>query len=262
MKPQLSVCLTPELIERYDLTKAQVVIIDVLRATTCMCVGLDRGLEHIVPVETPEQCLAYRAKGYLVAGERDGKPLAGFDFGNSPYSYLKRSIVGKRLAMTTTNGTRALALCKNARLLMIGAFANFTALVEQLEANPDPIILVCSGWKGRVNIEDTLLAGSLVNRLMKTLQPDDDALVAQALFEDVSRRKGFYLRNSPHRTRVQNLGIEADIKYCLKQDTHPVVPVYVNGRLVPLRSLVSGQPAHQDTPTPGLPTPNPPHAPN
>ena len=108
MKKFVHVCLTPALIDQFDVSEAIVVVIDILRATTTMCVAFDHGAELMVPVEHIEECTPYKEKGFLIAGERSGEQLAGFDFGNSPFSYTEEAIKGKRIAITTTNGTRAI----------------------------------------------------------------------------------------------------------------------------------------------------------
>ena len=118
--------LTPELFSLYAdaLVQKQVVVIDVLRATTSMVVMLENGAERVNPVASLEEARGWGEKGYLMAGERNGFKVDGFDFGNSPQEFTKDKVGGKSVVMTTTNGTHALSLCKMARIVYVGAFLN------------------------------------------------------------------------------------------------------------------------------------------
>src|SRR5690606_40382693 len=106
MKKTVDVCLSPDLLHLYNLEDKIVVVVDILRATSCMTIAICHGVESIIPVDSLEECDKLRAKGCLAAAERDGKIATGFDLGNSPFSYMDESINGKELAVTTTNGDR------------------------------------------------------------------------------------------------------------------------------------------------------------
>lgn len=212
-----------------------IVVIDIFRATTSMCVAIDRGARSLIPVVSVEECQAYKEQGFLAAAERNGEMVPGFDFGNSPYSYLEADLKGKDIAITTTNGTRAIDISKGAIDIVIGSFANISVLSKYLIDRNENIILLCSGWKDRINLEDTLYAGAMVRNLRKWFRPQEDAaLVAEAFFQRASIRKRYYIRNSSHTKRLIHLNIQKDVKYCLQQDTHPVIPILRDGRLVKL----------------------------
>ncbi|MBS1525023.1 MAG: 2-phosphosulfolactate phosphatase, partial [Bacteroidetes bacterium] len=117
MTNNLHVCLTPALIPLYAVEDYIVVIIDIFRATSSICYGIDNGAEAIIPVAEVEECAAYREKGhgYLLAAERNGEVVDGFDFGNSPFSYTAEKVAGKTVVLTTTNGTHALHLSRGAK---------------------------------------------------------------------------------------------------------------------------------------------------
>lgn len=232
VRPGIRVCLAPPLLRPENLEQFTVVVIDVLRATTSMCVAFGHGLEHLVTVASIEACAAYRSQGYLVAAERDGLPIAGFDFGNSPYSFM-RPLQGQRLALTTTNGTQALEAARAARSIVIGAFANFSVLIDHLRAQGGPILLLCSGWKNAPNLEDSLLAGAICHALEPQLPlADDAAAISLALYRHATLRFREFLRRSSHFQRLIDLGLQKDVKYCLRQNTQPVLPVLQNGVLV------------------------------
>src|SRR5476649_1738965 len=180
MKHQLQVCLTPALLPLYNVEDYIVVVIDIFRATTSICYGIENGAKAIIPVSQVEECAAYREKGldYLLAAERDGKVVEGFDFGNSPFSYTKEKVDGKTIVLTTTNGTHALHLSRTARRIVIGSFLNFTAICDWLSAQNENILLVCAGWKNNFNLEDTLFAGAVTDKLANTTHIADDAAIA------------------------------------------------------------------------------------
>ncbi|MCL4151921.1 UNVERIFIED_CONTAM: hypothetical protein GTU68_024139, partial [Idotea baltica] len=132
-----------------------------------MCVAFGNEAELIVPVEHIDECRTYRDKGYLIAGERAGEQIEGFDFGNSPFSYNRETVAGKRIAMTTTNGTRAIkaAQVRNAKEIVVGSFCNISALTRWLVKQDQHVCLICAGWRDNVTLEDTIFAGALSRKL-------------------------------------------------------------------------------------------------
>jgi 2-phosphosulfolactate phosphatase len=164
---EVNVCLSPALIPLFGVEKYIVVIIDIFRATSSICYGIDNGAEAIIPVAEVEECLAYQEKypHYLLAAERNGEVVNGFDFGNSPFSYTKEKVTGKTVVLTTTNGTHALHLSRNAKKVVIGSFLNLTAICDWLKTQQDDVLLVCAGWKNNFNLEDTVFAGAVTYQL-------------------------------------------------------------------------------------------------
>src|SRR6202046_4305636 len=160
----VDVCLTPALIPLFEVENYIVVVIDIFRATSSICYGIENGAETIIPVAKVEECEAYRLKhpDYLLAAERDGKVVEGFDFGNSPFSYTKEKVAGHTVVLTTTNGTQALHLSRKAKKIVIGSFLNLTSLCSWLKIQHENILLVCAGWKNNFNLEDTLFAGAVI----------------------------------------------------------------------------------------------------
>lgn len=230
---KINVCLSPALLPYYDLSKTIAVVIDVFRATTSMCYGLANGAEAIIPVAEVNECLAYRDYGFLLAAERDGNVVEGFDFGNSPFSYTTDKVAGKTIVLTTTNGTRAIQHCQHAKHIVIGAFANIDVLADWLSTHHEDIVLVCSGWKNHVNLEDTVFAGAMVDRLQNTqTELDDSAILAKSLYESAKHDLPTYLRDASHAKRMQRLDIARDVEFCLQENTSPAVPLFTNGKLV------------------------------
>ncbi len=231
----IDICLTPELLPQHDLTHQTVVIVDILRATSSMVTAFAHGIEQIRPVAHPEECQAWREQGYLIAGERDGQKIADFDLGNSPLEYQSDKISGQSLAMTTTNGTRAIAKAKGAGQLIIGSFLNLNAVVDLLKTQDASVVVVCAGWKGHVNLEDTLFAGALTNQLQNYFQIGSDAaLMANVAYQAAQQDLLGFLAKSSHVRRLQQLGHQEDVDFCLRQSLYEVIPILENGCLVVL----------------------------
>lgn len=228
--------MTPALIDQFEIDQAIVVVIDVLRATTTMCTAFDYGVRSMIPVLTIEEGRELQAQGYLAAAERNGEQIEGFDFGNSPFSYMGKHIKGKDIVISTTNGTKALqaAVERNAKEIVIGAFANLSKLSEYLIKRRENVVLLCAGWKDKPNLEDTAFAGAMVRKLRSHFRLfEDAALIAETLYRNANRRKRYYLRNSSHFNRLfHKLQIQKDVKYALRRDTHGVIPKLIGEHLV------------------------------
>ncbi len=237
MNRTVQVCLTPALLHLYNLNEKIVVVIDVLRATSSMTYGLQNGATAIIPVSQVEECLAYEQYGYLLAAERNGEVVPGFDFGNSPFSYTAEKVAQKTIVLTTTNGTKALHMARaTAHEVVVGSFLNLDTLVAYLDAQNRDVVLLCAGWKDNFNLEDTLFAGAVVQALKGKFGHFDDACVAAedmySLAKDDLRA---YLKKSSHSHRLAQLNIEQDVQFCLKKNTCTVIPVLRGDQLVPLK---------------------------
>ena len=237
MKKELNVCLTPALLPLFSVEDYIVVVIDIFRATSSICYGIENGAEAIIPVSQVEECAAYREKGldYLLAAERDGSVVEGFDFGNSPFSYTKEKVACKTVVLTTTNGTHALHLSRSAKKIVIGSFLNLTALSNWLNTQNESVLLVCAGWKNNFNLEDTLFAGAVIEQLKdKGFALDDAAIAANDLFQVGKNDINQYLKKTSHGERLKKLGIEKDIEFCLQVDLTTAIPVLEGEKLVKL----------------------------
>ncbi|SEO04426.1 2-phosphosulfolactate phosphatase [Mucilaginibacter sp. OK283] len=232
------VCLTPALLPLFNVEEYIVVVIDIFRATSSICYGIENGAEAIIPVSQVEECSAYREKGldYLLAAERDGKVVEGFDFGNSPFSYTAEKVAGKTVVLTTTNGTHALHLSRAAKKIVIGSFLNLTALSNWLKTQNENVLLVCAGWKNNFNLEDTLFAGAVIDQLKTDgYVLDDAALAANDLYQLGKHDINDYLKKTSHGERLKKLGIQKDIDFCLQVDITTAIPVLDGERLVKLQ---------------------------
>ncbi|HVY74167.1 MAG TPA: 2-phosphosulfolactate phosphatase [Puia sp.] len=236
-RPQLHTCLSPAMLNLYDATQATVVIIDILRATSTIATALFNGARHVIPVDSVAKCIELGKQiNCVTAGERDGQIAEGLRHGNSPFEYGRSFIEGKILVLTTTNGTRLLhmALDKGAREIVTGAFANLSAVCDYLMKQQNNVILACAAWKDRVNIEDTLFAGAVVNRVKNHFEINcDSSHIAENLYERADGDLYGFMKanNASHFNRLTLFGLEKDIRYCLEPDQANVLPIYENGKL-------------------------------
>lgn len=236
MSRTIEVCLTPALLNLYEIKDSIVVVIDILRATSSITYGIDNGAAAIIPVEHVEDCLNYKDKGYLLAAERNGEVVGGYDFGNSPFSYTSEKVMGKTIVLTTTNGTKAMRMAQErAHQVVVGSFLNLTSLCDWLKEQDKDVLLLCAGWKDKFNLEDTLFAGAVVNVLRQDFVHFDDSCVAAEdmylLAKNDLRR---YLHKSSHSHRLEQLNIEEDVQFCLKVDLCKAIPVLQGIQLVAL----------------------------
>ena len=208
-------------------------VIDIFRATSSICYGIENGAEAIIPVATVESCESYRDSEFLLAAERNGEVVEGFDFGNSPFSYADDKVAGKTVVLTTTNGTHAINESREARQIVIGSFLNLTALCNWLKTKPFDVLLLCSGWKNKFNLEDTLFAGAVVNQLKEDgYKLDDSGIAANDLYILGKDDLNAFLKKTSHSERLKKLKIEKDIEFCLNVDITTAIPVMEGDRLV------------------------------
>ena len=234
-KRKIEVCLTPALLPLYDVENSIVVVIDIFRATSSICYGIENGATAIIPVSQVEECVAYSGKGFLIAAERNGEVVEGFDFGNSPFSYTAEKVAGKTVVLTTTNGTHAIHLSRKAKSIVIGSFLNLTALSNWLREQNENVLLVCAGWKNKFNLEDSIFAGAVVQQLKSdSYKLDDSAIAVEDLFSMAKDDLGTYLAKTSHSDRLKKLGIEEDIAFCLNVDLTSSIPVLDGDKLIKL----------------------------
>jgi len=230
---KIDVCLSPDLIDLYKIEDRIVVVVDVLRATTCMVTALANGVRRIRTFADLEACRMMKHSGYLVAGERGGEKVEGFDLGNSPINYLDDKYLGDQVAITTTNGTLAIEKSRNGHEVIIGALVNLNAVVEYLRSQDRNVLIFCAGWKGKVNMEDTLFAGAVVELLKDEFEAECDApQLAQIMYNNVKEDIYGNLKNASHVKRLSGFDIEEDIKFCLTVDKYDVIPVLLDRDLV------------------------------
>lgn len=236
-KLKIEACFSPFLYPVYRDHESVVVIIDVLRATSAICTAFHHGAARIIPVATVEEARKLQEKGYLAGAERDAIKVEGFDFGNSPYDYMGDHVKGQTIALTTTNGTQAIEAARHAYKVVIGAFTNISALCDFLISENRPILLLCSGWKNRFNLEDSLFAGAVTEELCKRSDKyklGDGCLALRYLYQQAENDPGKFLVHASHKERLAKLNLKKDIRYCLTPDQTTAIPILQDGVLVRL----------------------------
>lgn len=230
-------CLAPELLGSYTDTEAIVVIIDVYRASSSICTAIHNQASALIPVERVDEAQILKSKGYIVAGERDGLILDFADFGNSPYNFSRENVEGKTVVYTTTNGTRTIHAASAYYQTIIASFLNGTAVVQYLKNCSRNVLILCSGWKGRISLEDTVCAGFLAEALLESglyTTICDSTLVALDLWKEAKAGLREYLTKAAHRNRLKTRNLDDCIDYCLTLNILPEIPVFRNGMLVKL----------------------------
>ncbi len=233
---KVEVVFSPVLFPVYfDNQDCTVVVIDVFRATSAICAAFESGIDSLIPVATLEEAIEYKQKGFKVGAERNAEVVEGFDFGNSPLTFKDGKFKNESLVLTTTNGTKAIEMAKGAHKVVIGAFTNLSALCDYVEKEDKDVLLLCAGWKDRFNLEDTLFAGAVVERISKNMRFNnlaDSSLAAMNMYVGAKHDMFGFLGESSHRKRLSRLNMEEDIIYCLTIDKTDIVPVLEGDVLV------------------------------
>jgi 2-phosphosulfolactate phosphatase len=214
-----------------ELRSKAVVVIDVLRASSTIVTALYNGAKAVIPVadmgEASKIAQNVDSDNYLLCGEKDGIQIEGYDLGNSPLDYTTEVVGGKTLIFNTTNGTKAIKKSIGSAEIIIGSFLNVSAVVENLREQNKDIVLVCAGWKGRLAMEDTLLAGMIIHLLNGGKLADestDGARVAFGIYDIYKSDIEGIVHQSNHAMRLKKLIGDDDINYCCKVDVFDIVP--------------------------------------
>jgi 2-phosphosulfolactate phosphatase len=243
-RKRIEVCFSPNLFDLYKDEFDIIVVIDVLRATSAICAAFHNGVKELIPVSTIREAKDYQAKGFLVGAERQGKIVDGFDFGNSPYSYMNEALKDQTVVLSTTNGTKSINIAKKSGTVVIGALNNLDVLKYWLENQDKNVLCLCSGWQNKFNLEDTICAGAISDHLLSTgkyQSIEDSSIAAKYLFLSAKDNILGYLKSSSHRRRLINLNLNEDIKYCLTPNNAPVIPILEGDKLVLLEDAVLSQ---------------------
>jgi len=232
----IEVCFSPKLFHEIQIRENFIVVlVDILRATTSICAAFEHGVRNIIPVATLEEAKAMKDLGFLVASELDGKKLDFADFGNSAFNFSREAVEDKTLVYCTTNGTRALEIASKAEKIAMGAFINLAALTDWIATQEKNIVILCSGWKNKFCLEDTLFSGALVERLLNRTGFEthcDSAAAALDLWKLASPDLLNYIEKAAHRHRLKKLGLDDVIPYSFSLDLTRVVPVFEGKEIV------------------------------
>jgi len=219
------------------LSNRSVVVIDVLRSTSVIVHAISQGALEIIPSSTVEEAFQtaaiYPSRTTLLGGERESRKVPGFDLGNSPREYVAARVKGKRIVLTTTNGTKAFHLVSSGEEIIAGSFFNLGATVERcLEMDRD-ILLFPSGDEGNFSLEDTVCGGMFIDLAARKrkggLSLTDDSLAARILYQRFEANLSEALHLSRHGKDLVNSGAGDDLPYCAQVDLLPLVPIFREG---------------------------------
>ncbi len=236
MRP-LFVHLVPALVDPAELQGGTAVVIDVLRASTTICHALAARASRVLPVASIEDALARRdhEPTVLLGGERGGRPIDGFDLGNTPTAYTPDTVAGRMVVFTTTNGTRALLHSRHADTCVVACFANLSSVVDRVADGSSPVHLVCAGTDGAVTMEDCLCAGAIGRALLDRGEAvelaNDSARLAVSAYDETTRDDATTgvlngLRSSQGGRNLAAIGLAADVDVCARIDATTVVPSF------------------------------------
>ncbi len=236
----IDVYVTPVGVTDMALQNYGVIVIDILRAGTTMCQALKSGCREIVPVATIEHAMNIAGNLFrdntLLCGEREGRLIRGFDLGNSPFEYTPERVKGKSLIMTTTNGTVALDKARRARHVIMGAFVNFSAVINTVRTWGCNVTILCSGRNGRMSLEDMVAAGMFVTRIKEACpeytEETDTAAAAVILYQKFAASLENLVRNTVHGKYLESIEFGKDVVFCAQIDTIPVVPTLKDASVI------------------------------
>ena len=236
----VEVVLAPGLFTSFITEKPYVVVVvDVFRATTSICAALDYGVKAIIPVKRIRHARFLKRLGYIVAAERGGKKVRFADLDNSATSFFQPEFKGKEIVYSTTNGTKAIKRGSGATQIVVGSFVNLNALATWLNERNENVLIFCAGWKNKVNMEDTLFAGALSDKLINDYgftTECDSAKMAKHQWDIAKGDILTYIDNASHRNRLRNLVNDELLDYTFKMNTSNIVPILRNYKIVPAKT--------------------------
>ncbi|MNI12575.1 putative 2-phosphosulfolactate phosphatase [compost metagenome] len=225
-----------------DLLLKTVIVIDVLRATSTIITALAHGARGVIPVETVMIAKEQQLPGDWLGGERYCKPIPGFNLGNSPSEYMQPRIQGKRILLTTTNGTRGFQKAIKAENVLAGALINGKACAQVAALLRRDIVILCAGTQDTFSLEDGLCAGQLVHECEQLLgdvelKINDFGLAMQGSYLYAQSNIESTLLNCTNGKKLSKLGFRQDVEYCAQLNCTDMVPTLHNGTLVPFSKM-------------------------
>lgn len=218
-----------------DIADRDVVVLDIFRTTSVIVTALANKARCVIPVESIDEAwdTFYQDESgtTLLGGEREALAIKGFHLDNSPGAYSQEKVGGKRIVITTSNGTRAIKVCAAAKRVYVAGFLNASQIVRELKERANDVSVVCSGTFGRFALEDGLCAGMIVSSLSKTGDTSitDLGVAMKELFESPADIRSMLKRGSVACGYLERTGYEDDIDFCLQRDIYSVAPFYREG---------------------------------
>lgn len=234
---RIDVAFLPQALADRELGDTTCIVLDVFRATSCMITALEHGCRAIVPVSTVAEARMaaeqFQNKPCLLAGERKGIRVEGFELGNSLQEFTGERIKNQLIVMSTTNGTVAVKAVQRARAILIGAFLNANAVCERAKCYANDILIVCAGTDRKVSLEDALCAGLLIDILGGGEAADltDAARAALLMYTQTADVLDKVAADSNHGRYLHSIGFAEDVRLCTRINTVEIVPECRQGKI-------------------------------
>ena len=241
MKINITTFPTYKHVNKTDFYKKVAVVVDVLRATSTITAVLDKNAYDVIPAQKIGDAMAAKnavkdGRSVYLGGERDGKKIEGFDFGNSPIEYPLDLISGAHVVLCTTNGTQAIAKAEYSDKMFMGCINNAAAVAKAAIKEEKDIVILCSGTRNNFSSDDILAAGAIIYNLKQfaEIELDDLSFLALKLYTEYRSDLIKFIEFTKPYKILTALGMTEDIKYCLKENISDTVPVFKNGCIVKL----------------------------
>jgi 2-phosphosulfolactate phosphatase len=262
---RIDVAILPTNAENFSSRDALAIVIDTLRFTTSAITAIEQGAGSVQTCTSVAAALAMRERdpSLLLCGERGGTRIDGFDLGNSPLEYTASRVAKRRLVFSTTNGTVAVEVARQAKVaeIVLGSLINRRAIAQHMfafldrfpmPAVSDPhhtqaaVTFVCAGTDGLVAGEDVLSAGGMLDAFLEILTAQgcdreryllsDSALIALTLWRhsvsddhlgtNPEERVERFFQHVRGGAKLLELGFGADLKAASAIDSSHCVPIY------------------------------------
>jgi 2-phosphosulfolactate phosphatase len=234
------VLLYPQALSNQVPGDRKVVVIDVLRATSTIVTALAQQALEVIPVNEPSEAIelvrSIGTRECVLGGEQKGFKIEGFELGNSPADYTEAKVAGKKVILCTTNGTRAIKRAHGAAEVLVASYLNLQTVVDYLGESDKDLLIVCAGREQNISLEDLSCAGMII-RLLRArrndLQLTDGATVA-GLIAGQAQSEGLenFLKSTEHGRYLLQIGMEPDIRDCVALNQYPILPRYLNGKIM------------------------------
>lgn len=234
---KVDVIISADYIRENIIKDKNVVVIDILRATSVITTAIMNGCKEVIPTLTIEEAFENKkvlGDNCILGGERKAIKVEGFDFSNSPLEYSKDKIMGKSIVLSTTNGTRTLTSCLSAGNIFVGCSLNARAVAKKVVEENKDLVIVNSGTNGQFSMDDYICTGLILKEMMSLTSKLDLTDIAKAALKVYEENPDIlsYIKDARHYNVMMNLNLQEDIKYCTQKNITNVVPMYKNGHII------------------------------
>ena len=234
----IDIIISADYINEDSIKDKVVVVIDMLRATSVITTAFINGCKEVIPYLTVEEAVKkskeFKTGDCILGGERKAVKIEGFDLSNSPLEYTEEVVKDKTVIITTTNGTRTLTECTEAKRIFVGAMINGKSVAEKLVELGDDVCIVNAGTNGEFSMDDFICSGYIINEILKLTNKvnlTDIAKTANYIYESNPSIESF-IHSARHYGVMKDLDLMEDIHYAMQKDITKIVPEYKNGRIL------------------------------